>query len=197
MQQVEKNVIGILTSNVRLYYDLARLLKSRNLKYRILNHDEPVQKDIGVILTSPEEIDSIKFEPVIAITDMEIGLMKALQALKGLHGGHVLVVGIDPGPEPGIAVILDRHIIDTRQAQSPEHAADIILGILTGYAFSQSVLRIGNGSPEHRDRILDLVSGNFNYVEIVDETGTSNINRGYHIEAAIRIARYGETPGEE
>lgn len=196
MQQVERNVIGILTSNVRLYYDLAKLLKSRNLKFRILNHGEPVQKDIGVILTSPGELDSIKFEPTIAITDMELGLMKALQALKGLHGGHVLVIGIDPGPEPGIAVILDRHIIETRQAQSPEHAADIILGILNGYSFSQSVLRIGNGSPVHRNRILDLISGNFNYVEVVDETGTSDEVRGRHADSAIRIARGGEDAAE-
>ena len=197
MQQAERNVMGILTADVRLYYDLARYLKARNLKFRILDFNEPIQKDIGVILTSPEEMDDVKFEPCIGITDLETGVMKALQALKGLGGDHILVVGVDPGPEPGIAVMLDRHIIDTRQAHNPEHCADIILGILTGYSFSQSVLRMGNGSPEHRDRILELVSGNFNYVEIVDETGTSNGMRGAHLDAAVRIARYGETPGEE
>jgi len=35
-----------------------------------------------------------------------------------------------------------------------------------------------------------LPAGSFNYVEVVDETRTSNINRGYHAEAAIKIAGY-------
>ena len=197
MQRVERNVIGILTEDVKLYYDLARLLKSRNIRYRLLDFGSPIPNDIGAILTSPREASNINFEPVIAIRDLETGIRQAMQAMKGLSDTHILVIGIDPGPEPGIAVLSDDLIIETRQAHSPEHAADIIFGILSGYSFSQSVLRIGNGSPEHRDRILELVSGNFNYVEIIDEAGTSNINRGYHIEAAIRIARYGEEPGDE
>ena len=39
------------------------------------------------------------------------------------------------------------------------------------------------------DRILELVAGSFNYVEIVDESRTSKCIRGYHAEAAIKIAR--------
>ncbi|MFO7618654.1 MAG: hypothetical protein R6W91_03240 [Thermoplasmata archaeon] len=197
METPERDVIGILTADVRLYYDLAKLLKSRNLRYRILDCESSIPHDIGVILTSPEEATNLNFEPTIGVTDMEAAIRQALQALKGLGDGHILVIGIDPGPEPGIAVLSDGLVIETRVAQSPEHAADIIFGILSGYSFSQSVLRIGNGSPEHRDRILELVSGNFNYVEVVDETGTSNNNRGYHEEAAVRIARYGEMPGDE
>ena len=188
MQDAERNVIGILTEEVRLYYDLARLLKRRNIRFRILDFGNPIPHDIGAILTSPGEAGKISFEPVIAVMDLEIAIRQAIQAMKGVSDNHILVIGVDPGPEPGIAVLSDGQIIETRQAQSPEHAADIILGILNGYSFSQSVLRIGNGAPEHRDRILELVSGNFNYVEVVDETGTSNSNRGYHEEAAIRIA---------
>jgi len=184
----ERDVIGILTGDVRLYYDLAKFLRSRNIRFRLLDFRARIPVDIGVILTSPEELDSIDFTPKIAVSDMEAGLRQALQAMNRLAGSSVLVIGIDPGPEPGIAAILGDRIIETRHAQSPEHAADIIRGILSDYSYSQCVLRIGNGSPEHRDRILELIAGSFNYVEIVDEAGTSNINRGYHAEAAIKIA---------
>ena len=190
MTPAERDVIGILTGDVRLYYDLAKFLRSRNRKFRLLDFRGPIPLDIGVVLTSPEELDSIEFSPKIAVKDMETGLRQALQAMSGLEESSVPVIGVDPGPEPGIAAILSGRTIETRHAQSPEHAADIIRGILSDYSYSQCVLRIGNGSPEHRDRILELVAGSFNYVEIVDETRTSNINRGYHAEAAIKIAGY-------
>lgn len=192
METPERNVIGILTDDVRLYYDLSKFLKSRNLKFRMLDFGIDYPLDIGVILTSPGELDCINFEPKIGVTDIEAAARKAVQAVKGLGGNHILIVGVDPGPEPGIAAILNDQIIETRHAQSPEHAADIIFGILSDYSYTSCLLRIGHGSKLHRDRVLELVEGNFDEVEIVDETCTSNINRGYHAEAAVRIAKCGE-----
>jgi hypothetical protein len=188
----ERNVIGVLTADVRLYYDLAKFLRSRNMKFRLLDFAKPIPLDIGVVLTSREELSAIEFTPKIAVSELESGMRQALQAMNGLGPSQVLVIGVDPGPEPGIAALSDDKVIETRDAQSPEHAADIILGILSDYSYSQCVLRMGDGSPEHRDRILELVSGNFNYVEIVDESCTSNSIRGFHVEAAIKIARYDE-----
>ncbi|MDO9537314.1 MAG: hypothetical protein Q7J68_03240 [Thermoplasmata archaeon] len=194
MESIERNVIGILTSNVRLYYDLCKFLKARNHKFRILDFNIPIPPDIGVILTSPEELDEIIFTPKIAVADMENAIRQALQAMKGLGDKHVLIVGVDPGPEPGIAAILDGQIIETRQAHTLEQAADIIFGILSDYSYSQSILRIGDGAKEFRDRIIELVAANFNYFEIVDESSTSHCIRGYHEEAAVKIAQYGENP---
>jgi hypothetical protein len=185
----ERNVIGILTANVRLYYDLSKFLKFRNIKFRLLDFEKSIPLDIGVILTSSEELDTVNFFPKIAVTDIETSIRKAMQDMKGFGDNHILVIGVDPGPEPGIAAISNDRVIETRQAHSPEHAADIILGILSDYSYSQCVLRMGNGAPEFRDRILELVSGSFNYVEIVDESKTSNCIRGYHEDAAIKIAR--------
>ena len=189
MNLPERDVIGILTANVRLYYDLSKFLKSRNIRFRLLDFEKSIPLDIGVILTSPEEMESVNFMPKIAVTDLETGLRQAMQEMKGLGANHILIIGVDPGPEPGVAAISNGSVIETRQAHSPEHAADIILGILSDYSYSQCVLRIGNGAPVYRDRILELVSGSFNYVEIVDESSTSNCIRGYHLDAAIKIAK--------
>lgn len=190
MDVPERNVIGILTANVRLYYDLSKFLKLRNIKFRLLDFERSIPLDIGVILTSSEELENINFLPKIAVADIETSIRQAMQEMKGFGDNHILIVGVDPGPEPGIAAISNEKVIETRQAHSPEHAADIILGILSDYSYSQCVLRIGNGAPEQRDRILELVSGSFNYVEIVDEAKTSNCIRGYHEDAAIKIARF-------
>lgn len=194
MQSSERNVIGILTANVRLYYDIAKFLRARNIKFRLLDFEKSVPLDIGAILTSPGEISSIEFSPTIPVNDIETAIRRAWQDMNGLGENHILIIGVDPGPEPGIAAISSDRVIETKQAHSPEDAADIILGILSDYSYSQCVLKMGDGAPKQRDRILELVAGSFNYVEIVDESKTSNCIRGYHEDAAIRIARCDNKP---
>ncbi len=187
MKQPEKNIIGVLTRNVRLYYDLMKFLKVRKLEFRMLDFEKGIPRDIGAILTSPEELESINFEPKFAITDMETGIRKAMQAINGLDETHILIIGVDPGPMPGIAAFSNDKIIETKQAQNTAHAADIIFGILSDYSYAQAILKIGDGAPEERDEIIELVAGSFDLVEIVDETSTSKSRK--HEDSAVEIAR--------
>ncbi len=180
--------IGILTRNVRLYYDITKFLKFRNIHFRILDFKGKIPRDIGVILTSQEELDSIDFHPKVAVTDLEADIRKAIQETAGMTQENILIIGVDPGPMPGIAAISKARIIETRQAQNIPHAADIIYHILSDYAYSQAILRIGDGSPEERDLLLELLEGNFDLVEIVDEASTSRVGEG-HEDAAVRIAK--------
>lgn len=186
--QPEKNIIGVLTNNVRLYYDLMKFLKSRNLEYKMLDFEKSIPHYIGVILTSPEELDSITFQPKMPVTDLETDVRKARQAMNGLDETQILIIGVDPGPMPGIAAMSNDRIIETMQAQNTAHAADIIFNILSDYSYSQCVLKIGDGSPEERDQIIEMVSGNFDDVQIVDEASTSKAGEG-HEDSAVRIAR--------
>lgn len=156
----------------------------------MLSFDEPVPLNIGVVLTSKKEYDKIEFEPKVAVTDIELGIRQARLALKGLSNDETVIVGVDPGPKPGIAVICAGQIIETKRAQNPEHAADIIIHILEDYAFKKSVLKMGHGSPQHRDRMLAVLSNYFTQVEIIDETRTSTRSHTPHIDAAIAIARH-------
>jgi len=153
----------------------------------MLDFDKGIPRDIGAILTSPEELDSINFEPKIPVTDMETDIRKARQAINGLDESHVLIIGVDPGPMPGIAALSNDKIIETKQAQNTTHAADIIFGILSDYSYRQCVLKIGDGSPEERDEIIELVAGNFDDVQIVDEAKTSKSRK--HEDSAVEIAR--------
>ena len=187
MNKPAKNIIGVLTKNVRLYYDLMEYLKHRKLEFRILDFDKSIPRDIGVILTSPEEYDSINFQPRFPVTDMETDIRKARQAMNGLDESLILIIGVDPGPMPGIAALSNDKIIETRQAQNTAHAADIIFSILSDYTYAQAILKIGDGAPEERDEIIELVAGSFHDVQIVDEASTSK-NRN-HEDSAVQIAR--------
>lgn len=184
------DIIGVLTADVRLYYDLMNLLKKKNIIFRMLNFDEPVPHDIGVILTSCEELEKIDFEPKIAVEDIETSIRHARLALRGLSNTETIIVGVDPGPKPGIAVLCSGQIIETQRTHSPDEAADRIIEILGDYRFERSVLKMGHGSPEHRDRMLAILSNYFNQVEIIDETRTSTKSHTPHIDAAVAIARH-------
>jgi len=188
-QQV-KGLIGVLTKDVLLYYDLMRFLKQKKLGFRMLAFDEPVPLDIGVILTSKEELDSIDFEPKFAVADMEIAVRRARLALLGISQAETVIVGVDPGPEPGIAVLCSGQIIETTKAHSPEQAAELIMRILEDYAFGSSILNIGDGAPAWRDRLLELIWKRFDKVQMVDETKTSTKSHNPHVDAAIAIARH-------
>ena len=103
-------------------------LKSRKIEFRMLDFQKRIPKDIGAILTSPKELDSINFQPKFSVTDMETDIRKARQALTGVDDSQILIIGVDPGPMPGIAALSNDKIIETRQAQNTAHAADIIFG---------------------------------------------------------------------
>ena len=154
----------------------------------MLDFQKNIPKDIGAILTSPEELDSINFQPKFSVTDMETDIRKARQTMTGLDDSQILIIGVDPGPMPGIAALSNDKIIETRQAQNTAHAADIIFGILSDYSYAQAILKIGDGAPEERDAIIELVAGNFDDVQIVDEASTSKVGEG-HEDSAVRIAR--------
>jgi hypothetical protein len=183
-------LIGILTTDVRLYYDLIDLLKKKHIPFRMLNFDEPVPKDIGVVLTSEGELADIDFEPKIAVVDIETGVRHARLALRGLSSKETIIVSVDPGPKPGIAVLCAGQIIETRLTHSPEEAADRIIEILDDYKFERSVLKMGHGSPEHRDEMLAHLTNYFSQVEIIDETRTSTKSKSPHEDAAVAIARH-------
>jgi hypothetical protein len=188
-QQV-KGLIGVLTKDVRLYYDLMRFLKQKKLGFRMLAFDEPVPLDIGVILTSKDELGSIEFKPKLAVSDMELAVRKARLALLGISQAETVIVGVDPGPEPGIAVLCSGQIIETTKAHSPEQAAEIIIRILGDYAFGSSILNMGDGAPVWRDRLLALIFKQFDHVELIDEKNTSTRSHDTHVDAAVAIARH-------
>jgi hypothetical protein len=184
------SVIGVLTEDVRLYYDIISLLKDKGLEFRLLNFNEPVPHNVGVVLTSEVEMEKIDYEPKIAVKNIELGIRQARLALWGLDNSSTVTVGVDPGPQPGIAVLCGGRIIETLRAPSPERAAEIIIAVLDDYAFASATLKIGHGSPEHRDRVLAFVSNYFDKVEVIDESKTSKKSHTPHIDAAIAIARH-------
>ena len=181
-------IIGILTENFSVYYDIVKVLKEKNIVFESLSFDKKIPARIGVVITTKEEENRFKFKKkVFATENAEETVQEALKALSGKDVYHNLIIGIDPGERPGVAVVGDDEIIQTKQAETPEEVKTIIENVFRDYHSENRRIRIGNGAKIFRDRTINAIT-DFNVpIEIVDEAGTTKRMED-DIEAAIEIA---------
>src|SRR2546428_13300617 len=118
-----RKVLGILTEDFRLYHDLVAAWKARALPFTSLSFARRIPDAVGAVLTSPAEASRVRLRNVVPVDDIDSSIAKALQLLRGKVEWVELRIGVDPGREPGVAVIGDGEVIDTRVAASPEAGA--------------------------------------------------------------------------
>jgi len=184
-----RKVLGILTEDFRLYHDLVAALKARDVPFASLSFARRIPDTVGVVLTSPAEAHRIRRGRVVPVDDIDSSIGKALQLLRGKSEWEELRIGVDPGREPGVAIIGDGEVIDTRIAASPEAVAFHVRQAIRTFPAKDVRVRIGHGDPTNRDRVLNALSRDGLRVEIVDEAGTTHRSRQPDVDAAIDIAR--------
>lgn len=110
-----------------------------------------------------------------------------------IHNGLVdwktgVIVGVDPGERPGIAIYSGEARVAVVSASSPEDVSRYTQVLSSMLGTSGVMVRIGNGDPTNRNRIVRSVWSSCSCVEVVDEKSTSRI-AGSDVEAAAIIAR--------
>ena len=183
-----EKVIGLLTRDFKLFHDLVKALKRRDLPFISLSFDDPIPPNTGVIITTQQEIDKIDFDRKVACEDIAMAIAESIRILKGKERFDELIVGIDPGAKPGIAIVGDGLILETRQASSPEEVADLMKEIAASYPADRIGLRIGHGDPTNRNRIINSLSSQRYDIQIVDESRTTRRSNTPDQEAAMGIA---------
>lgn len=182
-------ILGILTSDFRVYYELISALKKRDLPFVSLSFDEAIPVNVGVIITTDNEKDKIDFPQLVALSkDFDMSIDIAQRILRGKDIFQKLIIGIDPGGRPGIAVIGDGEVLATAQVPSPEKVKQRIVRAIKSYPANETIIRIGHGDTTHRNRIINSLSALGMKIEISDETRTTKISETPDIDAAIDIA---------
>lgn len=187
-----RKALGILTQDFRLYHDLVAGLKARRVPFVSLSFARKVPENVGAVLTSKAEADRVRGSHVIPVEDIDAAIAIALQLLKGKAEWRELFIGVDPGRQPGVAVLGDGEILDTHQAANPEAVAPFVRRALRSFPAGSVRLRIGHGDPTNRNRILRTLEADALPVEIVDEAGTTRRTAQPDLDSAVVIAR---TPG--
>jgi hypothetical protein len=152
-----------------------------------------IPSSVAVVLTSPEEAATIPFPRVLAVgsSGERPVLWAAVEgALEGVPTRE-LVVGIDPGPRPGFAVVSGGTTLAQGNLDSPESVAMFGRQLQRRFPESEVAFRVGSGDRTARDRILQVLWALRRPVEIVDESGTTARGRPRPRDAASanRIAR--------
>jgi hypothetical protein len=168
--------IGVLTKDFSLYHDIVKALKRRKISYVSLTSPTDIPRQIGVLLTSKEELAAISYRKTIAVDDqdsLDYAVDLALQKLTGKELYLKVSVGIDPGERPGVAVVGDDILLQKKCVGEPSHVVSEIRRIQKMYPAKDLVIRIGHGSVIIRNQIINSLIPLKIPIEIVDEARTT------------------------
>ena len=168
--------LGVYTKDFSLYHDLLKVLKRRKIPYVSLSSINHIPSRIGVILTSHNELHDVKSPKVIAADvydTIDHAVDLALQMLIGKELYSKVFIGIDPGEQPGIAVVGDDILLQKINVETPEKVVTVVKRLLREYPATETLIRIGHGSIITRNRIINSLISLEVSIEIVDETKTT------------------------
>ena len=179
--------IAVRTDDFRLSFHLMRELKRRECNFVMLSSGE---KWDGVLLTSPEEVQDGEI-PATEET-LEISVERAIQGSRGLDSAVQLVFGVDPGPRPGIAWLADGVVVGSAQLEQIESVADHIVGLSLAVEHKRMCVKVGDGAPLIRDRIINqLILRGIETLEVNEYRTSQGSRTKTHLHAATRIALMG------
>ena len=156
-----------------------------------------IPERVAVVLTSPAEADRIQHPHVVAVppNPHRASLIAVIaEALGSEDPRSELIVGIDPGPRPGFAVLSGSSSLVHGSLESPEEV--LTLGRHLHHRFPDRSIRfrVGRGDLVSYPRVVNALWELRRPIELVDESGTTP--RGHRRPrdplAARRIAT---TPG--
>jgi hypothetical protein len=179
---------AIMTSDFRLYHGLVKEMNRAGMRYISLEPGEEVPPYVGLVITSKEEYDSIDFQRKIWVSDPEKGVKRALVYLTGTDRCNELVIGIDPGKKPGIAIICDGKVVEKTVAMSPEGCYPIVFDAVSSREYGSAKIRIGHGDLTNRNRTIIALRPLEIHMELVDESNTTRLTKNDDEDAAVSIA---------
>lgn len=170
--RVEATVVTVVvaTEDFELYHDLVGELRDRSVGFTTIEPGEPLPEDVSAVLVGKDD-DPGTLPPAVPRVVAEAGdarraVDETLARLRGVDGR--VVVGVDPGDRPGIAVLAGEDVVAAYQVPLADVVA-IVEREIEGAP--DPVVRIGDGARLQGARIVEALADV--RVELVDETGTT------------------------
>jgi hypothetical protein len=184
---VRNRSVALITSDPSLYHELAGFLRERRFPSVSLLPGARIPDRVAVVLTSAEERALIDHPNVLTVA--EGGDRRALAAAiaQGLGASdpvQPMVVGIDPGPRPGYAILAGDACIGEGNLDGPESAGVLAAQLRHWFPSRHVLFRVGAGDPPARNRVVNSLLARQRTVEIVDENGTTPRGRRRPRDAA-------------
>jgi len=199
-----KAKIALATVSGKAYYLLVNELNNMGVPFLSLTPYEPIPLGIKVVITTEKERPLIRHETVLVFKDGMDPPALLNQALQNVEGKNYekIVIGVDLGEVSGLAVLADGKVIKTENCFGMNELLSEIENILKNLKdveASTVIVKVGDGVPEHKDKLLNALDRALPpqiVLESVREYGTnqniidSKNRRGLRdIDSAIKIAR--------
>jgi hypothetical protein len=199
---VRHRSVALVTRDPALYGELAGFLREQRWPSVSLLPGQRIPESVVAVLTSAEEAASIAHHHVLPVTpggDRHALSAAVEQAFDSGSDDGELVVGIDPGPRPGYAILAGLKCLGTGSLDAPESAGVFANHLRHRFPSRPLRFRVGSGDPPSRNRIVNSLLGHQRRVEIVNERGTTprGHRRPRDPEAARTIAQGPGTPVHE
>lgn len=163
--------IGVFTSDFKFYHDIIKLLKEWNLPFLSMESSESIPEDVSVVLSSSR--DEFVLANQVKSDDPRQALRMSLSRLLLKDTFDSLVIGIDPGPYPGLAVFADNVLMEAYECASIDMLGNEVALIIRSYRYRDLEIKIGNGDAPNRDNIIRNLKTYNLTVRVVDEKNTS------------------------
>jgi len=171
--------VGVITSDFRVYYRLVNILKGMRINFTSLISTDGIS-DYDIVFSDME----LNFSNCYRTNGKNEYWIRQM-----LLSGHAkeLIIGIDPGPNPGVATISDGQVLDSRNLYELNDVLKYVDSVTQQCDYDRLRIKIGNGDRANREKIITTLK---NYdLEIIREDGSSkSLKRGRDWEAAIKIA---------
>ncbi|MWG35792.1 hypothetical protein [Halomarina oriensis] len=184
-------MIVVATTDFEVYHGVVNELRDRSVEFTTQEVEEPLPEATTLLVTGPDDevypeqlsVDVVRADP----EDPRRAVEEALALIR--DGEDRVVVGIDPGDRPGVAVLVGDTVVAAFQVPVSEVAAVVERELEDTV---DPTVRIGDGARLDGSRIVEDLGDV--PLELVDETGTTPYlgtgARGMgDVLAAVNIAR--------
>ncbi len=186
----------MITEDFFVYQQVVAEMRARHLDFITPSLGETIPINVGAIITTETEQDKIDFDAnkIVVARKASAAVDQAQRLLNGARKYDEVIIGIDPGNYPGVAVIGGGAVISVHQV-SIGAVAKIVNDVLGEQSARNVIVRIGHGARLVRARIVNTLLELGVRVELVDESFTTpHLGKGVRgqtisdIVAAINIA---------
>ncbi|WP_049904575.1 hypothetical protein [Natrialba asiatica] len=183
-------MIVVTTADFEVYHGVVTELRDRGTEFTTVESDAELPDRTSVVITDAEMEAELGDVPTV-VAEPDEPRQAVDQALTTLRGaGGRTIIGVDPGRDPGIAVLAGEMVVAAFQVPLAEAVAVIQREANDA---ADPIVRIGDGARLRSSKLVNDLEDV--QVELVDETGTTPYlgtgARGMgDVLAAVNIARH-------
>lgn len=172
-------------------YHLLQSLQHRGIQSILLDINDSLPTLETWWFGTEEEVNRLGGRGIpVSLETVDSAVGRMMMAMHNIDSVEHLIIGIDPGPRPGCAWLSDGYLLGKAQVESVHDVLDLVASLVKEFSPNDVLIRVGNGSPLHRDQLINgAISHHFRVQEVNEHRTSSGSSRHEHTSAALKIAR--------